>query len=182
MREICEALSISRSGYYAAVRRQSRPSKRRRRAAELYEHVKQVFYQNRRCYSSPRVTRQLRTQGQCCSENRVARLMHNGLKARQKRCFRPRTTDSGQRTVNRAKPSGSVAHRENRGPQSGVGQRYHLHPNGPRMALLGCTHGPQEPKDRRLVPAGSHAHLLDRKNPAASFTTTSATTRAFFSL
>ena len=93
VREICEALSISRSGYYAAALRQSRSSDRQRRAAELYEHIEQVFYQNRRCYGSPRVTRQLRTQGQCCSENRVARLMRaNGLKARQKRSFRPRTT------------------------------------------------------------------------------------------
>jgi putative transposase len=46
-------------------------------------------------YGSPRVRLDLRELGHRCGKNRVARLMReSGLRARQKRRFRPRTTDS----------------------------------------------------------------------------------------
>ncbi|HEY5741511.1 MAG TPA: IS3 family transposase [Terrimicrobiaceae bacterium] len=46
-----------------------------------------------RCYGSPRMTRELRAVGIACSENRVARIMRsNGLRARPRRPFRPKTT------------------------------------------------------------------------------------------
>jgi len=46
-----------------------------------------------RCYGSPRMTVELNERGFCCSVNRVARLMnHNGLRARQRRSYRPKTT------------------------------------------------------------------------------------------
>lgn len=44
-------------------------------------------------YGSPRMTAELRNRGLACSENRVARLMANeGIKARHKNAFRPKTT------------------------------------------------------------------------------------------
>ena len=59
----------------------------------LNEQIERVYRENHRCYGSPRVTRQLRLQGETCSENRVARLMRQkGLKAKPKKAFRPRTT------------------------------------------------------------------------------------------
>ena len=59
----------------------------------LKEQIQRVFEENHGCYGSPRVTHQLRAQGEICSENRVARLMRQkGLKAKRKKAFRPRTT------------------------------------------------------------------------------------------
>lgn len=46
-----------------------------------------------RSYGSPRMTRQLKADGLLCSENRVAQLMRdNGIRARPKKPFRPKTT------------------------------------------------------------------------------------------
>ncbi len=91
--EICEALNVSRSGYHAAEQRQKEPSQREVHNEHLYEQIERVYRENHRCYGSPRVTRQLRLQGETCSENRVARLMRQkGLKAKTKKAFRPRTT------------------------------------------------------------------------------------------
>jgi len=47
----------------------------------------------KRAYGSPRMTSELHKRGLHCSENRVARLMaKNGLRARHKTAFRPKTT------------------------------------------------------------------------------------------
>ena len=70
--EICEALNVSRSGYHGAVQRQQNPSQREANNDYLSEQIKKVYQENCRCYGSPRVTRQLRLQGETCSENRVA--------------------------------------------------------------------------------------------------------------
>ena len=61
------------------------------------KEIRSIYQANKGRYGSPRVTRVLRQQGIVCSEKRVARLMrHNGLKARCKRAFRPRTTHSAK--------------------------------------------------------------------------------------
>src|SRR5258708_27672522 len=70
--------------------------------------MEKVFEQNGGRYGSPRLTRALREQGLCVSENRVARLMRaNQLVARKKRAFRPRTTVAGKAVV-----SNQIAHRQ----------------------------------------------------------------------
>ena len=57
--------------------------------------IVQSFEQSRKTYGSPRVRLDLREVGHRCGKNRVARLMReSGLRARQKRRFRPCTTDS----------------------------------------------------------------------------------------
>jgi transposase InsO family protein len=87
--ELAWALDVSRSGYYRWL---SRPeSKRAQAARELTAHIRRIHVQSRKSYGSPRVFHKLRQE----SENRVARLMRAaGIKARTKRAFRPRTTDS----------------------------------------------------------------------------------------
>jgi putative transposase len=93
LQEICQMLQVSRSGYYQWRHRQ--PSRRQRANDVLVAHIKSAFEQSRRTYGSPRITRQLQRQNIPCGKNRVARLMQlHGLKARAKRPFRPRTTDS----------------------------------------------------------------------------------------
>jgi putative transposase len=91
--ELAQALEVSPSGFYA---HQHKPEGVRARAdQQLSGRIKTVFQQSRRTYGSPRLTAALRRDGHRCGKNRVARLMRqNHLKARQKRRFVPRTTQS----------------------------------------------------------------------------------------
>jgi putative transposase len=89
----CDVLGVSRSGYYA---RRDRPdSARARRRAELAEKVEAVHEHNRGVYGSPRVCAALRAGGESVCENTVAKVMRDsGIRAKAKRKYVPRTTDS----------------------------------------------------------------------------------------
>jgi len=90
---LCAVLEVSRSGYYKW--RERRPSQRAQANHQLLEQIRQAHRESRRAYGSPRITQQLRRQRICCSENRVARLMRQEqIRAKRKRPFRPRTTNS----------------------------------------------------------------------------------------
>jgi transposase InsO family protein len=92
VKELCAALEVSRSGYLAWAKR---PACAREVAnARLLEEMELIHrHRHTRCYGSPRMTMELRSKGWRCSPNRVARLMrHNGLRARPRRPFRPKTT------------------------------------------------------------------------------------------
>ena len=91
--EMAEALEVSKSGFHAHLHKAERP--RRQRDAELRPLLRRVFEQSPRTYGCPRFQLDLRDAGQRCGKNRINRLMREqGLRARQKRRFRPRTTDS----------------------------------------------------------------------------------------
>ncbi len=91
--QVCAVLGVSRSGYYAWLKRQ--PSKRQRANEQLLPWIVQVHSAARQTYGSPRVTQALKKQQHRCGRHRVARLMRqHGLRGLQKRAFRPRTTDS----------------------------------------------------------------------------------------
>ena len=94
IKECCEALRVSRSGYYRWGR--AEPSRREKENAQLVEQIREVFEANKSRYGSPRVTRELRQRGLKCGQNRIARLMReNKLAACAKKAFRPRTTLPG---------------------------------------------------------------------------------------
>ncbi len=89
---LCRVLAVSRSGFHAWVTRP--PSQRDVANRRLAVEVTAVHRESRCTYGSPRVTAELRANGQPVSRNRVARLMRQeGLQARRKRRFK-RTTDS----------------------------------------------------------------------------------------
>ncbi len=89
----CEVLGVSRSGYYAWLDRPA--SARDTRREELAGKVKQVHRENRGVYGSPRVCRALKAGGESACENTVAKVMRShGIRARARRKFVPRTTDS----------------------------------------------------------------------------------------
>lgn len=93
IKDVCQALRVPRSSYYAWLGR--RPSQRALDNQRLREKLVRLFEQNRKLYGSPRMTVCLRQAGIRCSRNPVARHMRAlQLKARQKRAFRPKTTDS----------------------------------------------------------------------------------------
>lgn len=91
--ELCEELSVSRSGYYAW--RNGGRGNRADANSELAEHIQKIHKRSRGTYGSPRMTKELQAKGFRCGHNRVARIMRNtGLTGVKKAAFRPKTTDS----------------------------------------------------------------------------------------
>ena len=89
---LCEALVVSRSGYYDWLRRRETPGRGARENLVLRERIREEFERSRRTYGSPRMTRAL---GGGAGRNRVARLMRlERLRARQRSKYRVATTDS----------------------------------------------------------------------------------------
>jgi putative transposase len=90
IQKMAEALQISRSGYYAWVKRKDSPRKQDNQ--KLVEQIKAVYYRSKSIYGSPRVTAQLHREGVICSKNRVARLMRqNRLQSRKQRKYKATT-------------------------------------------------------------------------------------------
>ena len=93
VRDLCELLAVSRSGYYAWQKGQG--SAREKRDREVAQEIKQVFEAKRGRYGSPRITQELRRAGRTCNHKRVERIMRQqGLKARGSKRRKPRTTQS----------------------------------------------------------------------------------------
>jgi putative transposase len=93
VRELCAALEVTRSGYYAWSRGQEGARELANRL--MVEQIKRVFSAKRSRYGSPRITEELRRQGQICNHKRVERLMRQeGLKGRSGRRRKVSTTNS----------------------------------------------------------------------------------------
>jgi len=93
VRVICDALSVSPSGFYAWRSRPESPRKIANR--ELLVDIQRVHAQHRERYGAPRIHVELRAEGQAVSRKRVARLMHrHGIQARAPQRYRVCTTDS----------------------------------------------------------------------------------------
>lgn len=89
---MCDVFDVSSSGFYDWLSRS--PSKQRLANRRLDLKIKAVYDEHKQRYGEPRITRQLRQQGETCSHARVARWMKAmGLKAIAKRKFKV-TTDS----------------------------------------------------------------------------------------
>ena len=90
---LCEVYHVSRSGYYGWLRAEASPRAQQNQA--LQSRIEAIHVQSRGTYGSPRVTVELRAQGERVGRHRVARLMRaGGLQGRQRRRYRVRTTDS----------------------------------------------------------------------------------------
>jgi transposase InsO family protein len=93
VRMMCDALHVSRSGYYAWV---DRPlSRRQQRQEQLVEQIRQVHEQSQGTYGSPRIHAELVEQKIDVCINTVARLMkQTDIRSIIHRRFVVRTTDS----------------------------------------------------------------------------------------
>jgi putative transposase len=99
---MCEALGVSRGGFYAWLARPQ--SQRSRENEELTSYIRRSFSESDRTYGSPRVLRDLHDWGLRCGKHRVARLMAAaGLQARRRRRRSP--TDTGVRVANAIAPN-----------------------------------------------------------------------------
>ena len=89
---LCEALLVSRSGYYDWKKRRSKPGPREVENALLRERIREEFARSRQTYGSPRIAHALGCPGR---RNRIAQLMRKErLYARQRSKYRAATTDS----------------------------------------------------------------------------------------
>jgi putative transposase len=90
---VCQVLEVSRSGYYAWMKRPV--SARELRREELADKIEIVHKDNRQVYGSPRICQALNIQGESVSENTVADIMkQRRIRAKTKKKYVPRTTDS----------------------------------------------------------------------------------------
>ena len=91
---LCEALLVSRSGYYDWKERHRPPGTRQVENTHLRAHIRQESVRSRQTYGSPRLAHALGCPGR---RKRIARLMRaERLFARQRSKYRPRTTESRQ--------------------------------------------------------------------------------------
>jgi transposase InsO family protein len=89
---LCEALLVSRSGYYDWIKRRHHPGARQLENIRLRQRLREEFERSRQTYGSPRLARALGCPGR---RNRIARLMRvERLFARQRSKYRVATTDS----------------------------------------------------------------------------------------
>lgn len=90
---LCRLFEVSPSGYFSSLK--TPVSARKIRREKLTTKITNIFTQHKSRYGRPRVHRQLRNQGESISEKMVGQLMcAEGLVARKKCSFRPRTTQN----------------------------------------------------------------------------------------
>jgi transposase InsO family protein len=94
---MADLLDVSRSGFYDWAGRQATPpGPAQQRRAELTEKIVAAHAASDHVYGSPRITADLREQGEQVSAKTVAKLMRkNGITGISPRKFRPVTTLSG---------------------------------------------------------------------------------------
>jgi len=99
---MCDALGVSRSGFFAWLTRS--PSARARQDAVLGAKVKDSFQQSDRTYGARRVWRDVLADGLSCGLHRVERLMRSqALRARPRRRRLP--PDAGERIIGAIAPN-----------------------------------------------------------------------------
>jgi putative transposase len=92
---LCDAFCVSRSGYHQWLARQRTPSLRATQDVALAREILEIHRQSRGTYGTPRIHAELKRRGRKHGKKRLDRIRSSlGLAARQKRRFRPKTTDS----------------------------------------------------------------------------------------
>ena len=72
---MCRVLSVSRSGFYTWLKRPL--SEQARRREEMGQVLEYLYYQFKRRYGAPRLTKELNEDGVPCSKNYVAKLLRS---------------------------------------------------------------------------------------------------------
>ena len=89
----CRELEISRSGYYAWLKRPE--SARKKENKILLEKIKEIHQESKKSYGVPRISSRLKQVGHPCGKNRVYHLMKKaGISGLIRSRFRVKTTDS----------------------------------------------------------------------------------------
>jgi transposase InsO family protein len=95
---MCQVLKVTRSGFYAWLRRSA--SRRSLENARLDLEVRALFNEHKGRAGSPKITRELQKRGGCYSRKRVVRSMkRQGLRSKVKRKYRVTTNSKHQYPV-----------------------------------------------------------------------------------
>ena len=87
---MCKVLGVSKSGYYAWMNRPK--SKQAKRKEKLTGQIKRVFLESRRNYGSPKITKQLNSEGVPVSQKTVSRIMQEeGIRSKTVRKYKATT-------------------------------------------------------------------------------------------
>ncbi|MMZ59680.1 IS2 transposase TnpB [compost metagenome] len=93
MEKMCRVLEVSRSGYYKW--KSAKPSQQELRKARIMERIRFHFYDNKKRYGSPKITKLLHQENCEITERTVSNYMNEmGLRSCVARKFKVRTTDS----------------------------------------------------------------------------------------
>lgn len=147
VKKACEALGVSRAGYYAFL---NRPKSSRQIAREALEpFVEDIFYANNRRYGSRRIVVELRKIGIVANGKTVQRMMaRKGLvSCRGAQEVQKGRKDLGQRS--QCLEQGILRPKE----EQRVVRRHHLHPHEGRAALPGHLSRPVLVQDSRMASA-----------------------------
>lgn len=93
----CRVLEVTRAGYYAwsSGKKEEKTSTRKKKHEQLTEQIRLSFVRSRSTYGAPRIAAQLQGKGIRVCINTVAKILREcGLRARKRKRFIPRTTDS----------------------------------------------------------------------------------------
>lgn len=120
LRNLCRALGVSKSGFFAWRKRP--PSERRERDAEVRVHLLAFHKESKGTYGSRRLMRDLCDVGQPCSRARVVRLMRaENIRVAAKALSRYHTIRPSK-TRRRQSAGPPLCAGGNRGPEPRVGR------------------------------------------------------------
>ena len=95
---MCTVLKVSRSCYYRWYT--GDVSKRAFENQRLTQVIKQVFFESKQTYGSPRITAAMKRKGYIVSKPRVAKLMRkNGLRSKVKKKYKVTTNSKHQYSI-----------------------------------------------------------------------------------
>lgn len=87
---MCKVLGVSKSGYYTWLKRPK--SKQLKRKEKLIGQIKRVYLESRRNYGSPKITKQLNSEGVSVSQKTVSRIMQKeGIRSKTVRKYKATT-------------------------------------------------------------------------------------------
>ncbi|WP_281274656.1 IS3 family transposase [Lysinibacillus telephonicus] len=88
--KMCEVLGVSRSGYYEWLNRPK--SNQKERKEKLTSQIKRVYLDSRRNYGSPKITKQLNSEGVHVSQKTVSRIMKDeGIRSKTVKKYKATT-------------------------------------------------------------------------------------------
>ena len=113
VQKCCQLLKLSSSRFYEWTKQL--PSKRNIKKDLLTGEIKKAFKGSKATYGSPRIHKKLQRNGHKVGENTVAQVMaEEGLVARRKRAFRPKTTQNNPKDRKSARVFKIEEHRATR--------------------------------------------------------------------
>ena len=81
---LCRVIGVSKSGYYAYLKREKRPVSNEDK--KLLAHIKRVYKVNSGTYGAKRISKELKSKGMIVNHKKVARIMREAnLKAKVRR-------------------------------------------------------------------------------------------------